>query len=111
MRMSFVCNTNKDYVMINTVKVTLASGSILTIDRKETEYSIDGDKLNMVWNDCYLWAIDDQHIFEDDGAWFHNQEDIQQLFKGASIEFELEDDADENYRVDIIECHIWAIDL
>lgn len=111
MRITFICNTNKDYVMINTVKMTLASGSVLTIDRKRTEYSIEGDRLDMTWDDCYLWAIDDQHIFGDNGAWFYNQGDIQKLFKGVSVEFELEDDADENYKVDIIECHIWAMDF
>lgn len=36
--------TNKDYVMINTAKLTLPDENVLTIDRDNTEYSIEDGK-------------------------------------------------------------------
>lgn len=106
MRISFSCKTNKDYVMVNTLKVQLNSGSVLTLDRHNTEYSIsDPDKageclLDMEWINCYLWAIDGETLWDDDKALI--VEDCEKLFEGARlIELELEDDADEDYYVSI----------
>ena len=106
MRINFSCKTNKDYVMVNTLKVQLNSGSVLTLDRHNTEYSIsDPDKageclLDMEWINCYLWAIDEETLWDDDKALI--VEDCEKLFEGARlIELELEDDADEDYYVSI----------
>ena len=106
MRISFSCKTNKDYVMVNTLKVQLNSGSVLTLDRHNTEYSIsDPDNageclLDMEWRNCYLWAIDEENLWYDDKALI--EEDCEKLFEGARlIELELEDDADEDYYVSI----------
>lgn len=106
MKINFLCKTNKDYVMINTLKIQLNSGSVLTLDRHNTEYSIsDSNKsgeylLNMKWTNCYLWAIDEENLWCDDEALI--EEDCEKLFEGAKfIELELEDNADEDYYVSI----------
>lgn len=106
MRISFSCKTNKDYVMVNTLKVQLNSGSLLTLDRHNTEYSIsDPDKagersLDMEWINCYLWAIDEENLWCGNKALI--EEDCEKLFERARlIELELEDDADEDYYVSI----------
>lgn len=106
MRISFSCRTNKKYVRVNALKVQLNSGSVLTLDRHNTEYSIsDPDKagersLDMEWMNCYLWAIDEENLWCGDKALI--EEDCEKLFEGARlIELELEDDADEDYYVSI----------
>ena len=87
MRISFSCRTNKEYVRVNTLKVQLNSGSLLTLDRHNTEYSISApDKageclLDMEWTNCYLWAIDEETPWNDDKALI--VEDCEKLFEGA----------------------------
>lgn len=103
MFIEFKCKTNKDYVAINTVKFKLKSGSTITIDRHETDYSIENGNLEMSWNDCYLWSIDDNYIFVS-SPWPYiglDSKAMRELLEGAEAEFELEDDADEDYTVEI----------
>ena len=89
MRINFSCKTNKDYVMVNTLKVQLNSGSVLTLDRHNTEYSIsDPDKageclLDMEWRNCYLWAIDEENLWYDDKALI--EEDCEKLLREPNL--------------------------
>ena len=109
MKISFDCRTNKDYVAINTCVFTLPNGTTLTVDRDETEYDIVDGKLKMVWNNVYLWAINDCNIFThmcDAGFYIEKEECIEEfkkLVENAKISFELESDADEDYTVDDID--------
>lgn len=102
MNINFKCETNKDYVAINTLKVTLKDGGVLYIDRDTTEYDIEGTTLNMTWNNCYLWTLNGQNIFGEEG--YHITEDtsikeFKTLLKGANYEFFLDEDMDEDYIV------------
>lgn len=126
MRINFEGKTNHDYVMINTLKIQLQSGSVLTLDRKFTDYlslindttfdsfnpeesASSGDfkftpsrgdfTLQMDWQDCYLWAIDGENLFAEEVLITEN---TGKLFEGAKLyELELEDDSDEDYFVNI----------
>lgn len=98
MRIYFSGITNKNYCMINSITFRLPNGCSLTIDRDETEYTIEDDgEISMTWYGCYLWEIDGYNIVDhpaylnDDGAG---------LLEGAELEsVNLEDDADEDYYV------------
>lgn len=106
MTIYFTAKTNKDYVMINTAKFTLPNGDVLTIDRNSTEYSIDENgNLEMEWDDCYLWAINGCHIFDGE-AYIDNIFELSELLENSMLEFELEDDADEDYEVTEVE---WSL--
>lgn len=106
MRIEFVGTTNKDYVMINIAKFKLKSGSVITIDRDTTEYTIENGKLDMLWRGCYMWAIDNWNIFDDE-TYITDADEFAKLVDGAELELELEDDADEDYEVKI---ERWNID-
>ena len=100
MRIEFKGTTNKDYVMVNTAKFRLKNGSVITIDRDETEYTVEDGKIDMLWRGCYLWAIDDFNITGDD-AYITDAKEFMALVNDAKLELELEDDADEDYWVHI----------
>ena len=100
MRLEFIGTTNKDYVMVNTAKFKLKSGSVITIDRDTTEYTNEDGKLDMLWRGCYMWAIDDWNIFDDE-TYITDEKEFEMLVEGAELELELEDDADEDYWVKI----------
>lgn len=106
MRIYFECETNKGYVAINTLEITLPTGTTITVDRDTTEYDLNGD---MVWKSCYLWAIDGHNIFGD-GYRFKNSSDVKdfkELIKEATLEFTYDEDvADEDYKVTIKEISI-----
>lgn len=107
MRIEFTGTTNKDYVMINTAKFKLKSGSVITVDRGETDWSIDNGRLEMEWLGCYIWAIDDMNIFDQEDEYGHPvntyyaMTEFKKLVEGAELKLELEDDADEDYEVKI----------
>lgn len=109
MNIDFVCNTNHDYVRINTLKVQLPSGGTITIDRDHTEFSVNGNRLTMTWYGCYLWAIDDHNIFGGHGCHDINVEELKNaVMSGASIFFELEDDVDDSdYYVTLEEIYMY----
>lgn len=97
MRLGLNVKTNKRIPMINVAICELSDGTRLTIDRDTTEYSSeimnDGTyEQRMLWKGCYVW----------DG------EDETYLTKGFPagitlklVELELEDDADEDYYVEV----------
>lgn len=105
MRITFKCRTNKDYVMINTAKFTLPTGTVLTVDRTTTHYDIEGEILNMTWGATYLHAIDGNCIFSDT-AYITDSSGFEDLVAQAKVVFELEDDADEDYKVELLEIKI-----
>lgn len=108
MNIDFVCNTNHDYVRINTLKVQLPSGTIITIDRDHTEFSINEDELGMTWYGCYIWAVDGYDIFGFHGCHDVNVEELNNLImSGANVFFELEDDVDSDYYVTLEEMHMY----
>ena len=104
MRLYFVCKTNKNYVRINTVKFTLRNGTVLTIDRDETRFSIENGELLMEWRDCYIWKIGDCFMDLVVNPHLANNavKEIKALLSGATAEFEIEDDAHVDYNVEII---------
>ena len=109
MRIEFNCKTNKDYVMINTAIFHLKDGGELTIDRDETEWSINEDgTMSMLFNGIYFWALNDCDIFTDEKGYGYypsneNIDDVKRLLSAAIVEFELEDDADADYEVECID--------
>ena len=105
MRITFKCKTNKDYVAINVAKFILPTGSTLTVDRDDTEWDIDGDQLTMVWRHCYLWAIDNNNIFTE-GAYITDGANFEDLVADARILLLVEEDADEDYEVDVLDWRI-----
>lgn len=102
MRLAIRAKTNKDYVMINTAKVTLPDGNILTIDRSLTEYDIDNRILVMTWQSCYLWAINNINLFENI-AYLSSDDGFNKILNNGKLEFELEEDADPDYKVKVLE--------
>ena len=105
MRISFKCKTNKDYVMINTVKFLLPTGTTLTVDRTTTSYDINKGILDMTWGGVYLWSIDGNNIFSDT-AYITDSSGFEDLVANAKVMFLLEEDADDDYEVEILEVRI-----
>lgn len=106
MKIHFSGKATHNYVMINTLKVRLKSGTILTLDRNETSFSYDcaSRKYSMDWYRVYIWAIDSLNIFGDWGYHFTQSslEDLQKLLKESECWFELEDDVpDADYAISI----------
>ena len=106
-----------DFPWINTLKVRLGGGATLTIDRDETWWSFkekDGKVyLEMEWKGIYLWALNDESVFEDNGYGFYpnnrNAAGMRHLLQQAILELEIEDDCeDEDYEV--IEITDWELD-
>lgn len=100
--------TNKDYLAIDSAEFKLPSGTILTIRRAVTEYSIseNGD-LEMKWEDCYILAVDGYYIFETPDYGEVEFSDVAAMefskIPFANVEAVLDDDeaADADYSVDI----------
>lgn len=109
MRIGFLCSTNKDYVAINTATFRIPGGSTITIDRKETNYSMKGDILEMVWKGCYVHSLNGFNIFPDepDTDEYREKELRKMLMDSTFVSFELEDDAGEDYFVKKLE---WTIE-
>ena len=105
MRISFKCKTNKDYVAINVAKFILPNGTTLTVDRTRTEWEIDGEDLEMTWYCCYLHAINDNNIFTDE-AYITDASGFEDLIADARVMLLVEEDADDDYEVDVLD---WAI--
>lgn len=108
MRITFKCETTKDYCAINTVKFILPTGMSITVDRTRTEYEIDkvtGD-MTMTWYGCYLWAINGNNIFTDE-TYITDSSGFEDLVADSKVVFELEDDIeDEDYEVICVEYFI-----
>lgn len=92
--------TNKEYCMINTLVATMPDGRRYVFDRDTTEYEIEDNSLFMDWYGIYLWEADDIHIDGDEPFYIDIKSDFfEDIFEKAELSFELEDDADEDYRV------------
>lgn len=105
MRISFKCKTNKDYCAINVAKFLLPTGSTLTVDRTRTEWEIDGEDLTMTWYCCYLHAIDNCNIFNDE-AYITDASGFEDLVADARVMLLVEEDADEDYDVTVLD---WTV--
>ena len=105
MRITFKCKTNKDYVAVNVAKFILPNGTTLTVDRTRTEWSIDGEDLTMTWCCCYLWAINNNCLFTDE-AYITDSSGFEDLIADARVMLLVEEDADEDYEVDVLD---WTI--
>ena len=100
MELLFIVKTNSEVPMINTAKFFLPGIGEVVMDREETEYICDeiGDgvyRMFMRWRGCYIW----------DGENELPPKDV--LPKDAElkfIEFDLEDEADEDYFVTLQSC-------
>lgn len=108
MTLNFTAKTNKDYCRINTATFRLKSGGTITLDRDATRFSVNGDVLDMTWTGVYVWEVNGRHIFDS----YNPRElyvDGEELCKiidwAAPIDFDLEDDADEDYEVTNIEAY------
>lgn len=89
----FVAKTNKEYCMINTLVATMPDGEEYVFDRDMTEYSINNGVLIMNWYGVYLWDGEEPVYIDIDSQAFKD------IVINATLSFELEDDADEDYRV------------
>ena len=113
MRLEFSCylpngTCGLDTPYINKAKFMLATGSVISLDRLETNWDFevkDGEAyLSMEWRNVYLWDIDDVSLFSSEVPILN---EAAELLKGAElIELEVEDDAPENYEVVVKE---WAV--
>lgn len=98
--------TNREYCMINTLIATMPDGRRYVFDRDETRYDFHKDEttgdiiLVMNWYCVYLWEADDIHIDGYEPFYIDVESDFfKDIFERAKLSFELEDDADEQYRV------------
>ena len=90
----FVVKTNKEYCMINTLVATMPDGRKYVFDRDTTEYSIeDNGDLFMDWYGVYLWDGEEPIYIDIDSQAFRD------VVTNAEFVFELEEDAEEDYRV------------
>jgi len=94
---NFEGTTNKDYLMVNTARFRYPDGREVTIDRDATYYDIEDGSLSMEWCGCYIWNEED----EAPEPRYLTAEDADELAKAELIGLELEDDADEDYSVEI----------
>lgn len=97
MRIEFQAKTNKEYAMVNVAKFRLPDGTVLTVDRHETDYSINDGILDMEWSGCYLWSVNGLTLFDNECALLGDY--AAEYLNRAECELELEDDADDDYEV------------
>ena len=102
MNIKFIAKTNSVPPMINTAKFRLPNGKEVIIDRDSTWYSFKEIspgvlRLDMTWKKCYIWD-------GEEAAYFHDETGLPE---GTQfVELEIEDDAEEDYYVNVMECHI-----
>lgn len=99
MRIEFLCHQKGSSVpYLNQAVFRLKDGSEIKVDREETEYSYEEDKerLEMAWNNCYIWnGKECDHDID------------PEMFKGSVLkEIEIEDDAPEGYSCICCSCVI-----
>lgn len=104
--------TNKKVCAINVAEFVLKNGTKLTIDRKRTEYRIVQDKesgeyhVNMDWFECYIWAINDYHIFGTEEAQLFDLDEVNKMFQESFMKIVPEDDVPDYDVYDVS----WRID-
>lgn len=91
--LSIMAVTNKDYCMINALVATTPDGTEYVFDRDMTEYSINNGVLIMNWYGVYLWDGEEPTYIDIDSQAFRD------VVTNAEFSFELEEDAEEDYRV------------
>ena len=104
MRIEFSAHTNWNECRINKAYFKTVDGSIIGVDRMETDYDIDDDNLSMDWRGCYIWEVNGCSPFdsEEEALTVFTEYWMQQLLRGAEfLCFELEEDeVPKNYSVD-----------
>ena len=99
-------NINKNYLAIDTIDFITQNGTIFTVDRTSSEYTIDENgMLDMTWKCCYLRAVNGCHIFSDE-VYLEGAREFEKLVKGAKVRVNIEEDADKDYKVSIL---AWSI--
>lgn len=98
MRVSFSAkifeSDNCKEIWLNTIRVQKQDGSIVTLDRDTTEYSINGHTAEITFRDVYIW--DDETSTADYDLHLND-------FAGAKLlDYDVEDDADDEYKLRII---------
>ncbi len=78
----------KEPLYLNTIIIKRNDGKIVTIDRDETNYTIENGIINILFRGFYEWS-NDQH--------YPKYEDIELYDNATIIQFEIEDDAPKNY--------------
>jgi len=105
MDIEFTCTTNRDICMINTADFCLSNGTSITIDRDNTEWSIEGNTLSMTFKNCYLWGINGFNIFDGSSLVYltdYGTEEFRKLVEDSTVFLELEDDAPyDDYKVEV----------
>lgn len=92
--LSITAKTNKDYCMINTLVATTPDGKEYIFDRDMTEYSIKNNGvLDMSWYGVYMWDGEEEAYIDTDSQAFKD------IVTNAKLEFELEEDAEDDYEV------------
>lgn len=100
--LSIMAVTNKDYCMINALVATTPDGTEYVFDRDMTEYSIRNGStqvvkncnvLDMSWYGVYLWDGEEPTYIDTDSPAFKD------IVTNAKLEFELEEDAEDDYSV------------
>lgn len=93
--LSIMAVANKDYCMINTLVATTPDGTEYVFDRDMTEYSIKNGVLVMNWYGVYLWDGEEPTYIDID----IDSQAFRDVVTNAELSFELEEDAEEDYRV------------
>lgn len=74
---------------LNNITFRTKEGSLITVDRKRTEYECQGNTLNMVWHDVYILGR------------YDIKPALAEQFKEATFfHADIDDDAEEEYQID-----------
>ena len=78
---------------LNTITVKRTDGKEVVLDRDETNYTLENGEADILFRGIYEW--------DDDAYYPDNVEDVK-LYDGAEIiDYEIEDDAPEDYDLEI----------
>lgn len=97
MYVEFKCLSNTKTPWINTA-IFMVDGKEVVIDRGTTEWVYDAESrvLSMNWSDVYIWDGEDENY----------DIPVDLMKKAVFKEFDIEDDAPENYEIKCIACWI-----
>ena len=81
---------NKNYCWVNVINFRYPDGTVKTVDRGRTEFTVSPDgTFYMFWYDCYFW--------DGEGATYLTPKDFEELKKCKIDSVEIEEDADADY--------------
>lgn len=88
-------------ICLNSIKVRLRGGRIITLDRDRTDYTVSNGRFTMEWSGVYIWnsgTIDREYI-----ANSNNVELLLGLATGgiALVDYTIDEDTDVYYELDI----------